>query len=120
MDYYQRRNFIAGEELGEVGTVQRQRVCVAELWCELFGKQKADMTKFNTKDLHTIMRAMEGWEEGKYPVSIKNYGMQRVYRRVEKSKSCMQEGKNGALNSKNCIHEKKLANIQSIQLHTPN
>ena len=108
MDYYSRRNFIAGEELGEAGTMVRQRVSIAELWCELFGKQKADMTKFNTRDLHTIMRSIVGWEESKAPVFVKGYGRQRVYRRIENLQNGIHEGQNG-------IHGKKVTGKQGIQ-----
>ncbi|MCL6100994.1 MAG: virulence-associated E family protein, partial [Bacteroidetes bacterium] len=108
MDYYSRRNFIAGEELGEAGTMVRQRVSIAELWCELFGKQKADMTKFNTRDLHTIMRSIIGWEESKAPVFVKGYGRQRVYRRTENLQNGIHEGQNG-------IHGKKVIGKQGIQ-----
>ena len=100
LDYFQRRSFMDGDELSEKGTVQRQRICVAELWVELFGKQKADMNKYNTKDLHTIMRSIEGWEEYKFPVIVKGYGRQRVYKRVE-------IGQNG-------IHEKKGSSLHGI------
>lgn len=83
MDLFKRRNFLSGDELSAKGTVQRSRVCIAELWCELFGKPQADMSRYNTKDLHSIMRGLKGWEESKFPVNIKNYGRQRVYRRIE-------------------------------------
>lgn len=84
LDLFRRRNFLSGDELSAKGTVQRNRVCIAELWCELFGKPQAEMSRFNTKDLNSIMRNLKGWEESKFPVNIKNYGRQRVYRRVEK------------------------------------
>ena len=100
LDYFQRRSFMDGDDLSEKGTIQRQRICVAELWVELFGKQKADMNKYNTKDLHTIMRSIEGWEEYKFPVIVKGYGRQRVYKRVE-------IGQNG-------IHEKKGSSLHGI------
>jgi len=84
-DIYTRRIFWSsrGEELGEVGTVDRTRVCVAEIWCELFGQKQSDMTRYNTKDIHNIMRNMPGWEPQKSTSRIPVYGSQRVYKRVE-------------------------------------
>lgn len=81
MDLYSRRNFIQGDELSEKGTVKRDKVSVAEIWCELFNKPQSEMTRYNTKDIHAIMKSMEGWKESKNPVNIKNYGRQRVYRK---------------------------------------
>ena len=101
MDYWERKRFMEGDELQAEGIIRRNRVSVAELWCELFGKQKADMTKYNTKDLHVIMRSIEGWEDSKYPVEVKGYGRQRVYRRIEKWEKSTQD--------------KKTENNQSIQ-----
>lgn len=82
MDLFRRRNFLSGDELSAKGTAQRSRVCIAELWCELFGKPLAEMSRYNTKDINSIMRNLKGWEESKYPINVKNYGRQRVYRRV--------------------------------------
>jgi len=83
LDINQRRMFLNGEdELQGNGTVQRTRVCIAEIWSELFNRPQADMNKYNTKELHDIMRRMEGWQEGKTKVRITPYGNQRMYRRV--------------------------------------
>lgn len=108
MDFWERKRFIDGDALEQIGTVQRNRISVAEIWYELFGKQKADLNKFNTKEIHDIMRSIEGWQESKSPVEIKGYGRQRVYRRLE----------NGIHQPQKSIHEKKEAengSIQSIQ-----
>lgn len=83
MDTNQRRLYLFGEdELKANATEIRTRVSVAEIWCELFNKPIADMSRYNTKDLHNIMKNIPGWEEGKAPVKIRPYGMQRVYRRI--------------------------------------
>lgn len=81
MDVYQRREFLRGDdELQVEGTVVRNRVCVAEIWCELFGGLQKEMTKFNTKDIHNIMRSVEGWEESKgNKARFKLYGIQKCY-----------------------------------------
>jgi len=83
MDINQRRSFLQGDDLSPIeGKQLRERVCIAEIWCELFGRVQADMTRYNTKDLHAIMRAMEGWEESKNGTArFKNYGIQKYYSR---------------------------------------
>lgn len=85
MDVYERRSFLQGGELEPVGKLQRDRVCVAEIWCEVLGGQQKEMNRFNTKDIHDIMRVMPGWEEAK-SVKIKDphYGVLRGYVRVKK------------------------------------
>lgn len=105
-ELYERRVFLSEDPLAVLGTVQRQRVCVAEIWCELFGQKPVDMNRFNTKELHNIMRNMEGWEESRCPVKVNDfYKAQRVYRRI---KSNIHEGKTN-------IHGRKGINIPSIQ-----
>ena len=101
MDLPERRRFIEGDELQAPGRIMRQRVCTAEIWCELFGKQKGDMTKYNTKDLHTILRSIDGWEESKFPVNVRGYGRQRVYRRLEVG---IQDKKEGNIQSKQKVN----------------
>jgi predicted P-loop ATPase len=116
-ELYDRRVFWGnqGEELGEKGKVQRQRVCIAELWVELFAQKQSEMNKFNTKDLHNIMRNMDGWGESKYPVNVKVYGRQRVYRRVpQDSKIGIHEVENTQKKGQFGIHEQKGQNTRSI------
>jgi predicted P-loop ATPase len=87
MSLFQRRNFLQGDELSAEGTVKRKRMCVAEIWCELFGKPQVEMTKHNTKDLHRIMQNMDNWKPiatGGGVARFKIYGRQRGYLRVEK------------------------------------
>lgn len=85
MDLFRRRNFLSGDELSAKGTIKRTRVCIAEIWCELFGKPQADMNKYNTKELHAIMKNMEGWDEiptGGGVARFGAYGRQRGYLRI--------------------------------------
>jgi predicted P-loop ATPase len=85
-DVYKRRNyFIEENDMRERGVVLRNRISVAEIWCECFGLKRSDMNKYNTKGIHDIMKNNPRWEAGNQPVNIKNYGKQRVYRRVKDS-----------------------------------
>lgn len=82
MGLFERRNYIVGDELSVKGTVQRTRVCIAELWYELFSKPLAEMNRYSTRDLNSIMSCLKGWKKSKCPVNVNKYGTQRVYRRV--------------------------------------
>ena len=80
MSIYDRRAYLQDDGLKEEGTVIRDRVCIGEIWCELFGGHQKDMTRYNTKDLHNIMRNMKNWEESKAKkIKHKLYGVQRGY-----------------------------------------
>lgn len=69
------------DELKEVGTIQRDRVCVAEIWCEVFNGALRDLSRLKAKELHEIMRNMEGWREYKTKLRFGEYGIQRGYER---------------------------------------
>lgn len=80
-----RRVFIRGGDFGQVldGTVPRDRVCVAEIWCELFGKELTSIKRHEIDELHGLMRQIDEWEkytgnrDGK--LRFKLYGVQRSY-----------------------------------------
>lgn len=79
-DLFDRRSWL-DDPLGPVGSIQRQFVCTAEIWCECLGKDKNDMTRYNTKDINSLMASLPNWE---FVSSTKNfpiYGKQRFYRR---------------------------------------
>jgi putative DNA primase/helicase len=83
MDISERYRFVQEDPLQEEGTIKRNRVCVAEIWCELFGGHQKDMTSHSTKSIHNIMRTLKGWElskagKSRFPI----YGIQKAYIRV--------------------------------------
>jgi putative DNA primase/helicase len=82
LEIYERRNFFMDATRRDTGSKLRERVSVAEIWCELFGRKMDEMTKFNTHSVHGIMKTMAGWELSKAPIRLPFYGNQRVYRRV--------------------------------------
>jgi putative DNA primase/helicase len=81
---YERRSYLSSEDFGDnkdIVKVRREKVCVAEIWCEVVGAQLKDMTNNNTKAYHSILQNMEGWERSdnkKFPI----YGYQRSYIRT--------------------------------------
>lgn len=89
---YDRRAWLAGDELQAEGKQQRDRVCAAEIWCEVLGGQQKDMNRFNTKEIHDIMRKIEGWEPYKTKMRIPSYGIQRAYIRIKNSVAVSEKG----------------------------
>lgn len=63
--------------------IKRETVCIAEIWCECFGREKTDMDKYKTRELNDIMRGMKGWRSAAGTKNFTNYGKQRYYIRVK-------------------------------------
>lgn len=80
---YDRRNYLAGDDLSPKGIRVRTSVCVAEIWCECFGKDKGLLDRKASMEINEILIKLKGWELSKAPVEIKPYGRQRAYRRLE-------------------------------------
>ncbi|NEW66063.1 hypothetical protein H1220_04410 [Carnobacteriaceae bacterium zg-84] len=82
MSLYERRNYINGEsEFGDVnhkGIVVRDSVCTLEIWCECFGKERANIKRTDSNDIISILIKL-GWirEHQKKRFSI--YGPQYFY-----------------------------------------
>ncbi len=79
-DLYERRTFLT-DPLSPEGTDGRQDVCIAEIWCECLGKEKHDMTRYNTKEINDILRSFDNWEQMKSTKNFKLYGKQRYFTR---------------------------------------
>jgi len=85
LDLYARKSFLSGGDLGSttIGSVERERVCTMELWCECFGKDAVNLKKTDAYELNTIMARIEGWKKhdcnklGNFTFPI--YGRQRGY-----------------------------------------
>ena len=80
LDLYDRRDFLLGG-LNVEGKYTRDYVCVAEIWCECFGKDKTDMTRYNTRDINAIMKSLKGWEKCNTTKVFPIYGTQKYYAR---------------------------------------
>lgn len=81
-DIYERRAWL-DSPLANNGKVQKNYVCVAEIWTECLGKDKADMSRYNTREINETLKALPNWE---FVSSTKNfaiYGKQKYYRRKE-------------------------------------
>lgn len=85
---YERRNWLHGDFGESPGSVAREYVCSAEIWCECFGRDIAAMEKKDSYAISAIMKRMEGWEpyEGTTGgrIHFLHYGRQRAWKRRDK------------------------------------
>lgn len=89
MDIYQRRSFLGGGEFeasGVTGTQKRERVCVMEIWCECFGKERQNLKKADSYEIEGILNKVGGWiryqgsSSGKSRIPL--YGVQKTFERI--------------------------------------
>ena len=81
MDTFERRNFLNGTEFGEqqrTGTVKRTSVSNMEIWCECFGKERANLRRADSNELTSILSRL-GWKRADNKVRIPLYGPQYVF-----------------------------------------
>lgn len=81
MDIYDRRNYI--QDGAKEGEYLRKYVTVAEIWCECLGKEKEDMTRYNTREINDIIRSLPNWQQNNSTRNVKGYGKQKYYTRRE-------------------------------------
>lgn len=82
MDIFERRNWLE-DPIRKKGTIQRKYVCVAEIWCECLGKDKADMSRYNTRDINETLKSLADWEAVSSTKNFPLYGKQKYYKRKE-------------------------------------
>lgn len=83
MNLYERRNYLNGDEFErprQTGAVRRERVCIAEIWCECFGKDRGSLKRQDSNEIAAIMSRIEGWKKtGKTLKFGKIYGDAMAY-----------------------------------------
>lgn len=65
MDLFQRRSFLGGSEFDgapKAGTVRREKVCIMEIWCECFGKERQNLKRSDSYEVESILMKVGGWE----------------------------------------------------------
>lgn len=82
MDLYDRRRWLE-DPLSKNGTVQKDFVCIAEIWCECLGKDKTDMSRYNTREINEIVRSLPEWEPITSTKNFVIYGKQKYYKRKD-------------------------------------
>ena len=60
----------------------RSRICAAEVWCEVLGKQRGDMRQRDTREINGLLERMPGWHGVGVAKAGKPYGAQRCYERI--------------------------------------
>ena len=76
LDMFARRLYLSDPKNG---TRMRTSVCVAEIWCECLGKEKEDMSRYNTRDINDILRSLPDWEGQNSTKLFSLYGKQKYY-----------------------------------------
>lgn len=81
MSLYERRNFLNGSEFGgdtHTGTVARTSVTNMEIWCECFGKERANLKRTDSNELTVILTKL-GWKRMDTKQRVALYGPQYVF-----------------------------------------
>ncbi len=85
MNLYERRSFLSGND-DRKGSVRREKVCIMEIWCECFQRERQDLRRRDSQELDGILTRI-GWgrlltnKTGK--VRYELYGPQKTFVRVE-------------------------------------
>ena len=84
MDLYERRSFLSGNDLSsKKGTIKRDKVCIMEIWCECFYKERQDIKRLDSYEIESILNRIGGWKRmstnksGKMRYNL--YGPQRTF-----------------------------------------
>lgn len=80
MDLGDRRSYLSDPmQIQSQGKVQRKKVCILEIWCELLDGMRSKMSNLDARELNTIMQTMPGWKVGSTSRFTGGYGIQRCY-----------------------------------------
>lgn len=84
MSIYDRRAYIQGNnDFGDIknkGTRKREKVCVMEIWCEVYGREKSECRQSDSRAIKDIIMKTGEWEMSKGTLGFgKNYGYQRGF-----------------------------------------
>lgn len=82
MDIFKRRDFLHEKDITQPeGTVCRQTVSNIEIWCECFGRAKAEIRPQDSYAISAIMARLSDWEKSGKRARLPIYGQQRIYLR---------------------------------------
>lgn len=81
LNIYERRAYLE-DPLSAKGTIERDYVCVAEVWCECLGRNREDMDRYKTREVNDILRGLEGWEHVSSTKNFSLYGKQKYFKRL--------------------------------------
>ena len=81
LDIFERRDYLA-DSVSVEGSNIREFVCIAEIWCECFSRDKKEMDRYKTREINELMKSLNGWEyAGKSTKRFKLYGHQKYFKR---------------------------------------
>ena len=88
MTLYERRAYLNNKELiASKGIVRKSEICIMEIWCECFFRERQDLKRTDSYEIEGILNRIGGWERmtsnksGKIRFEI--YGPQRAFIRIE-------------------------------------
>ena len=88
-DVKARQEYFSGDDFGNqdrsganAGTVERTRVCAAEILYELFGLDKSHVKRSDSREINQIMDTLPGWKRADHVLRFGMYGVQRGFVRV--------------------------------------
>ena len=88
MTLYERRAYLNNKELiASKGIVRKSEICIMEIWCECFFRERQDLKRTDSYEIEGILNRIGGWERmtsnksGKIRFEI--YGPQRAFVRIE-------------------------------------
>ncbi len=80
-----RRDYWSGGAMGGGYTmVERDRVCAAEVWCELYNKNIGDMRKSDAREINAVLASLPGWERAHTRFGVSYGDKQRGFIRIGK------------------------------------
>ena len=77
-----RQLWLCDELAAGQGAIRRNRVCIAEIWNELFQEDTSRLDRQRGDQLRAIMRNMPGWREVAKKQKCGPYGVQRCFERM--------------------------------------
>ncbi|MDD3307320.1 MAG: virulence-associated E family protein [Acetobacterium sp.] len=81
MDLFERRNYLNGTGLADIGLkgqVKRTAVCNMEIWCECFGKERANLKRIDSNELSSILIRLD-WQRLPTKGRTDLYGPQFIF-----------------------------------------
>ena len=60
-------------------TVPRDRICAAEVWCELFNGKIRDMRTQDTREINATLARLKGWKRSDVAIRCGPYNVQRGF-----------------------------------------
>ena len=88
MTLYERRVYLGDKNAIESkGVVKRDKLCIMEIWCECFFRERQDLKRTDSYEIEAILNRIGGWERittnksGK--IRFKIYGPQRAFVRMK-------------------------------------